>query len=307
MELRHLRYFVATAEEGSLTVAAEKRLHTAQPSLSRQLRDLEDEVGAALFVRKARGIELTPAGQAFLDHARLALSQAAEAVAAARRIAAPQKASLCVGFLHGQEVDWLPRVTQMLSNDLLHIDFKVASRYSPDLADAIQQGEVDVGFLRVEPRANVTYQVVAQEPILAILPSDHPLAQLREIDPRALDGQPFIGISAVPHILRDIVENYFVAHGVRVTPTQFLDNAPMGISLVASTRSITLLPAYVEPLLPWSVVSRPMKGRQPMIDLAIGYRTDNTSPLLEKFLAGLEWLIEAGPAGLRGRPANYVP
>ena len=76
MELRHLRYFVAVAEEGSLTLAAEKRLHTAQPSLSRQIRDLEYEVGVALMRRSARGVELTAAGRAFLDHARLALTQA---------------------------------------------------------------------------------------------------------------------------------------------------------------------------------------------------------------------------------------
>ncbi len=70
MELRHLRYFVAVAEAGSLTVAAEQKLHTSQPSLSRQIRDLEDEVGARLLTRRARGIELTPAGRVFLDHAR---------------------------------------------------------------------------------------------------------------------------------------------------------------------------------------------------------------------------------------------
>src|ERR1700690_3158124 len=87
MELRHLRYFIAVAEEGSLTVAAEKRLHTAQPSLSRQIRDLEYEVGVPLMSRSMRGIELTPAGRAFLDHARLALTQAEAAAEAARRAA----------------------------------------------------------------------------------------------------------------------------------------------------------------------------------------------------------------------------
>ena len=76
MELRHLRYFVAVAEAGSMTVAAERRLHTAQPSLSRQIRDLEVEVGAQLLVRSAHGVELTEAGQAFLGHARLALASA---------------------------------------------------------------------------------------------------------------------------------------------------------------------------------------------------------------------------------------
>jgi DNA-binding transcriptional LysR family regulator len=79
MELRHLRYFVAVAEAGSLTVAAEKTLHTAQPSLSRQIRDLEYEVGVPLMNRSVHGIELTAAGRAFLDHARLALTQAAAA------------------------------------------------------------------------------------------------------------------------------------------------------------------------------------------------------------------------------------
>src|SRR3978361_1043480 len=85
MELRHLRYLVAVAGEGSLTVAAERRLHTAQPSLSRQMRDLEYEVGVQLMTRSARGIELTAAGRAFLDHARLALAQPEAAVAAAQR------------------------------------------------------------------------------------------------------------------------------------------------------------------------------------------------------------------------------
>jgi LysR family transcriptional regulator, hca operon transcriptional activator len=86
MELRHLRYFIAVAEEGSLTVAAERRLHTAQPSLSRLMRDLEVEVGAELMVCSARGIELTAAGRVFLDHARLALAQVEAAAKAVRRV-----------------------------------------------------------------------------------------------------------------------------------------------------------------------------------------------------------------------------
>ena len=89
MELRHLRYFVAVAEEGSFTTAAEGRLHTSQPSLSRQIRDLEDQVGAELLSRSVQGVELTATGKAFLDHARLALMQVEAAVEAARRAAQP--------------------------------------------------------------------------------------------------------------------------------------------------------------------------------------------------------------------------
>src|ERR1700757_3821461 len=108
MELRHLRYFVATVEEGSLTMAAERRLHTSQPSLSRQLRDLEYQVGAELLLRSKHGVELTPAGKAFLDHARLALAQVDAGILAARKVAQPAKTSFAIGFLTGHEVNWLP-------------------------------------------------------------------------------------------------------------------------------------------------------------------------------------------------------
>src|ERR1700760_2789324 len=107
MELRHLRYFVAIAETGSLTLAAERRLHTAQPSLSRQIRDLEHEVGVPLLNRSVRGVELTVAGRAFLEHARLALAQVQAAQEAARRAARPVKTAFVLGFLTGYEVDWL--------------------------------------------------------------------------------------------------------------------------------------------------------------------------------------------------------
>lgn len=98
MELRHLRYFVAVAEAGSLTVAAEQTLHTSQPSLSRQIRDLESELGARLLTRRARGIELTPAGRTFLDHARLVLSQIEAAAEAAWRVAHPAKPCFTIGL-----------------------------------------------------------------------------------------------------------------------------------------------------------------------------------------------------------------
>jgi len=299
MELRHLRYFVAVAEEGSLTVAAEKRLHTAQPSLSRQLRDLELEVGTPLLIRTSRGVTLTPAGQIFLDHARLALSQAAEAVAAARRVSRPAKASFSVGFLTGQEVEWLPHVTQILRDQLKEIDFRVSSDFSPAVAEAVQRGEIDLGFSRVEPQPDVTYEVIASEPIVAILAGDHPLASRSEIEPVKLGEFPFIGYTDTPHVLRGIVERYLRERGVSVSSSHFLDSFATGISLVASTGGLTLLPAYVEKLLPRSVVSRPLAGPAPVIEIAVGYRKDNPSPVLNDFLRSIDWLIAAHAAAAR--------
>jgi LysR family transcriptional regulator, hca operon transcriptional activator len=104
MELRHLRYLVAIAETGSLTFAAEKLLNTAQPSLGRQIRDLEREAGVQLLERIPHGTKLTSAGRAFLNHARLSLAQAAAAVEAARRAAQPARPTFSIGFLTRQEV-----------------------------------------------------------------------------------------------------------------------------------------------------------------------------------------------------------
>src|SRR2546427_5868717 len=102
MELRHLRYFVAVADAGGLTVAAEQKLHTSQPSLSRQIRDLEDEVGTPLLTRRARGVDLTPAGRAFLAHAPPALSQVEAAGEAARPVAGPAQPLFLIGCFSGQ-------------------------------------------------------------------------------------------------------------------------------------------------------------------------------------------------------------
>lgn len=291
MELRHLRYFVAVAETGSLTEAAEHRLHTSQPSLSRQLRDLEYEVGAQLLVRGPRGVTLTAAGLAFLDHARLSLAQAGEAIAAARRTARPAKPSFAVGFLTGQEVEWLRHVTHVLRDELQAIDFRVISDFSPAIGAAVQRGEIDLGFSRIEPQPNVTYKIIAYEPIVVILPREHPLAARREIDLHEIDPQSFIGYSDTPHVLRGIVDRYFRERGLVMAPTHFLDSYATGISLVASTKGVTLLPQYVEALLPASLVSRPLAGNSPVIEIAAGYRADNPSPILAVFLRNIDRIV----------------
>jgi LysR family hca operon transcriptional activator len=295
MELRHLRYFVAVAEEGSLTVAAEKRLHTAQPSLSRQIRDLEYEVGVPLLSRSVHGVKLTPAGRAFLDHARLALTQAEAAAEAARRAAQPAKPVFAMGFLTGQEVDWLPKATNVLRDELLNIEIKVSSDHSATLADDLQRGKLDVAFMRPEPKPDLDFKLVAKEPLVAVLPSDHRLAAQETIDPRDLAGETFIGISEVPRVLRAVVRDYFKRLGIDIVPSLEIDNYAMAISLVASTRGVALLPASAENFVPWSVVTRPLAGEAPTIDVVVGYHKANTSALLKRFLARFDELAVRRP------------
>jgi LysR family hca operon transcriptional activator len=298
MELRHLRYFVAVAEEGSLTVAAEKRLHTAQPSLSRQIRDLEYEVGVPLLSRNVHGVELTAAGRAFLDHARLALTQAEAAAEAARRAAQPVKPSFAMGFLTGQEADWLPGATGLLRDELPNIEIRVSSDHSTMLADELQRGRLDIAFMRREQRPDLDYRLVVSEPLVVILPSDHPFARRKTIDPRDLAGQTFIGISPTPRVLRAVIDDYLKRSGVAITPELEIDNFAMAISLVASTRGIALLPASAEKFMTWAVVSRPLRGATPTIDLVAGYHKANTSPILATLLSRIDDLTGRTP----GRP-----
>ena len=304
MELRHLRYFVAVAEEGSLTVAAERRLHTAQPSLSRQMRDLEREVGTQLLVRGARGVELTAAGRAFLDHARLALAQVEAAREAARRAAEPTKPSFALGFLTGQEMDWLPEAMRILHDELPNMHVTIASQYSPDLADALMRGRLDVAFMRAEAQApELVFKVLTKEPLVAILPSDHRLAAHETIDPHDIAGETFISVSKTAPTLRVVIDDYLERLNLGIRPDHEVDNLAMAMSLVASTRGVAFLPAYAENFLPWSVISRPIKGDAPTIDLVLGYHRANASPTLKLFLSRLDQLIARVSKKLSGSDA----
>jgi LysR family hca operon transcriptional activator len=292
MELRHLRYFVAVAEAGSLTVAAHRTLHTSQPSLSRQIRDLEDEVGAQLVTRRARGIELTAAGRAFLDHARSVLSQVEAATDAARRVGHPAKPCFSMGFLTGHELKWLPEALRILHDELPKVDVMISSQYSPLLAKALLKGTVDAAFLRREKGVpELAYRVLVKEPLMVILPNEHRLAAVRAIGPRDLVGETFVTVSDTAPVLRMVIDNYLKRSGINIKPTHEVDNLAMAMSLISSTGGIGLLPAYAQNFLLSSVTSRPIKGDAPTIELVLGYKKSNESPILKLLLSRLDDLV----------------
>ncbi|MDB5973947.1 MAG: lysR substrate binding domain protein [Nevskia sp.] len=295
MELRHLRYFVAVVEEGSLTTAAALRLHTSQPSLSRQIRDLEYQVGAQLLSRSVHGVELTAAGKAFLDHARLALAQVDAAVVAARKAAQPAKQTFAIGFQTGHEMNWLPQAMHALRDELKNTQVTVSSDYSPNLAEELVRGRLDVAFMRVEPIFDLGYEVVDHEPLIVLMPSDHRLIAHTAIHPGELVGEIFISGSNKATVLRAVTEDYLRRCGLDIKPDHGVDSVTMAVSLVASTRGLALMPAYAKNMLPWSVVSRPLQGEPPTIDLAVAYSKANGSPILKLFLSRLGELRAAAP------------
>jgi LysR family hca operon transcriptional activator len=290
MELRHLRYFVAIAEEGSFSQAAEKRLHTAQPSLSRQISDLEITLRAQLIVRGRHGIRLTPAGEVFLQHARLILTQVEAATEAVRRAAEPTKTPFAVGFLTGHELEWLPRVLEILQADLQHLTLTIHSASTPELISALQGGRLDAAFVRPDAAAQgVDFKPLIEEELFAVIPATHRLARAKSVDARELAQEPFISFPpGYSPALRHVIDDYFAREGVQVTIVHEAETLPMVVSFAVSSGAVSLLPAYMRKLLPASVVARPLRGKVPTIPLAIGYNRNNMTPLLQTFLERIE-------------------
>jgi LysR family transcriptional regulator, hca operon transcriptional activator len=299
LELRHLRYFVAAAEARSLKLAAEKKLYTTQPSLSRQIRDLEKEVGAPLFVRGTKGVELTPAGRVFLDHARVMLSQAEVAVQSARQIAHPSKPSFALGFMIGHDTTWLPAALRLLRDNLPNIHVVISTQNSPQLATALLHGGIDVAFLRREDgNGDLAYQCLLDEPFEVFLPADHPLAAKDEISLQEIAQQTFISVSGTAlsisgkqPALRRAIDRFFKENGIEIMPSHEVDNLGAVVSLIVSTSGFALLPVYARTFLPDAVTTRPLEGVGPTIDLSLAYRRTNSSPLLQVFLSRVSELI----------------
>src|SRR5713226_10287584 len=171
------------------------------------------------MTRNARGIELTPAGKAFLDYARLALIQVDAAGEAARRAVKPSKPTFSIGFLTGQEIDWLPEAMRILRDELPNIDVTVSSQYSPDLADALMRGKLDVAFLRPEAKtADLVYRRVTTEPLVIVFPSDHRLAAHDAVELREIVGETFIIPSNTAPTLRAVIDDYLKRSGLDIIP-----------------------------------------------------------------------------------------
>jgi LysR family transcriptional regulator, hca operon transcriptional activator len=222
------------------------------------------------------------------------------AVEAARRAAKPLKKRFALGFLTGLEITWLAAAMQTLREELPTVDVTVSSDYSPDLAEGLQRGPLDLAFMRAEPNFDLAYTLVGREPLVALMASDHPLASYEVIQPQQLVGEPFITMVNKAQVLRTMIDAYLERSGVQITPTRGADNPAMVMSLVASLRGVSLIPAYLQALMPWSVVSRPLAGDVPTIDLVVGYNKTNESPVLKAFLSRLQELIDlAADAGAR--------
>jgi DNA-binding transcriptional LysR family regulator len=280
--LHHLRYFVAVAEEGHVTRAA-RRLRIAQPSLSAQIRYLERQVGAALFRRHPRGVELTPAGGAFLAEARAALAAADAAVGAARRASEPSR--LRLGLIVGTQIEVTSTVLNAYRSRHRGITLDLAEHSFADPSAGLNGGEVDVAFV-MPPFAHrgLRFETLWSAPRVAVLPAGHPLAGRAALSVRELFDEPWIVADTDDEVCRD----WWLAAGHRTAPpklgprTRSIDKF---IQLVAAREVVGLAADWVAP-----IFSRPGIAFVPVSDVepattAVAWRPQVSNPLVEGFVA----------------------
>src|SRR6202008_3066062 len=156
----------------------------------------------------------------------------------------------------------------------------------------LSKGKIDAAFLRKERALpDLAFRLLVKEPLVVVLPSDHHLAARKAISPQDLVGETFVTVSNTAPVLRGVIDNYLKRSGIKITPAHEVDHVTMGMSLIASTRGVGLLPAYAQNFLPSSVTSRPLKGEAPTIELVLGYKKANESPVLKLLLSRLDELV----------------
>ena len=302
IELRQLRYFEAVASELNFSRAAE-RLHISQPPLSRQIQQLEDELGAVLIDRSARPLQLTPAGRFVFEHAVQTLARVREMEDAARRIAQGQRAWFGIGFVPSTLYGLLPELIRRF-RAVHHDDVEVglSELTTVQQLDALKAGRVDVGFGRLtldDPEIECT--TVLEEPIVAALPVRHPLLAKKRIGLAALALEPLILYPAKPRpSYADQVLNAFRAHGLAPRVAIEANELQTAIGLVAAGIGIALVPQSVQRLHRDDVDYRPLVEKDVSSPVIMNTRVGDRSPLLERFRALVE-VLRAEPAALKPR------
>lgn len=285
MELRHLRYFITVAEELNFSKAALK-LYTAQPSLSQQIKDLEEDVGVKLLNRTKRKVELTEEGAVFLEQARLTLAQADKAVAMARQVSQAKQQMLRIGFVPVAEMKIFPYILPNLRVQNPDLKIELLSLNNNEQMRLLKKGDLDLTFTRHNFNSDeIESQFVIREPLIFLLPKDHPLAKYERIPVKALNGIDFIIPSGEQSLtLNQAILDFAKANGIELNIVQKADNILFNINSIGMGLGCTILPGYIAPLTMDNTVIRPLDVELPYLDLYVSYHKNNKSYAVSKFL-----------------------
>jgi DNA-binding transcriptional LysR family regulator len=294
MELRHLRYFVAVGEEQHYGRAAE-RLHLAQPALSRQIQDLEEEIDVKLFDRMARGVKISAAGASFLDDARRILQQVNEATMRAARVARGQSGVLRVGFTeaaswHGVVPDSFRQFRQRQPD----VELQLYSIVSLEQIEAVRAGRLDAGFVFSMPKSDreLDQKPVAIHHLVLAAPKGHPLTRLTKLRLRDMRDTAFVWFprrESPGHYDRLMHECFRGGLRAPNIVQEAVDQATM-LSLVSCRIGVAFVTDATRWRCPAGVVLLPVSDLNLPLPVALIWRKDNASPLLAKFVADVQLL-----------------
>lgn len=291
MELRHLRYFVTVAEELNFSKAAQ-RLFTAQPSLSQQIKYLEEELGIQLFHRTKRKVELTEAGLNFLPYAQATLIQARLTIEKAKQVAEAQKNCLKIGFVPVAELKIFPQIVPKLRFENPHLKLNLQSMNALEQLTALEAGNIDIGFLRENINTDkISSQLIFREKMIFLLPKDHPLCQYEVIPVEALNNEALI-IASVEHAptLHKSVMHFAKKNNIKFNLIQHAGNILFNINAVNMGLGCAILPNYIEPIIQnqSNITTRPLSCELPLLDLFMCYNTKNNQNNIDKFIASIQ-------------------
>ena len=285
MELRQLRYFVAVAEELHFGHAA-RRLRIAQPALSRQIQALEKELMVQLLFRNRRRVQITPAGQVFLDRARLILARIEDAVLAAQRASGGVSGSLNLGFVGSATYDVLPSVLRAFRQAAPHVELTLSEMTVHVQLEALTEKRIDIGLLRLPAKTEgLVFRTISREPLYVALPSSHRLAQLPVLRLSSLAEESFVLYPDYPQpSWTEFVIGLCQQAGFHPVIAQRTVEIQTTLSLVAAGIGVSIVPECVGNITRKNVVFRRLMGVRARTELLVAYREHDPSPVVQTFL-----------------------
>jgi DNA-binding transcriptional LysR family regulator len=293
MELRHLRYFEAVARELSFSRAAVK-LNIAQPPLSRQIRQLEDELGAELLDRGARPMQLTPAGRFFYEQAVQTLARIKEGAEGTRRIAQGRRMWFGVGFVPSVLYGWLPDLIKKFRAAVSDVELGLSELITVQQAEALKAGRIDVGFGRLyldDPA--IISEVLVEEAVVAAFGADHKLRARRRVSLAQLADEPIVLYPARPRpSYADEVLNIFQSRSLSISVAMEANELQTAIGMVAAGVGVALVPESVKRLHRDDVNYRPLADAGVVSPVIMNYRSGDQSAELARFRELVKSVLE---------------
>lgn len=285
IEIRHLRYFIAVAEELHFGRAAE-RLNMSQPPLSQQIQKLEERLGFQLFHRTKRRVQLTAPGQVFLGESRQVLDRLERAIRTGQQASRGEHGALAVGFVSSAIYSALPSILRRFRQLLPDVDVSLRELSAGQQGDWLENNRLDIGIVRSEiENPDLEYVTILEEPFIIVLPENHKQSKERVISLHTLSREPFILFprSLAPGLYDQIIN---LCQQARFSPRVVQEAIQMQtiVGLVAAEIGVAIVPRSLQNLQRPGVVYKPLKGPAPKSTISLVYRKNDPSPVVQRFL-----------------------